>query len=815
MEMKIVESIYGNICDGVKVSADDILSKINGNEYHNKPIFEWIGEQEYVHPYFDVDCNDDAHNNIYSKYWDNPAQIEDQAIEFIEKHFGEDSDISIATAHGIKKKRDNKTKEVKKINTLSWHFIINNKKIKYTDMIKFKEVNKEEMQSLCFDISPYGKESQKFRLVNTSKEGENRPLKPVNYKANLSKHFITNTTDDEEVIKFKFEDEKKEKKSNKKETEDDEDGEIADKPIKKEIKEDDEINQLLSGLNSNRFHNYNYWIKMVFIFKNEKFDMEVLDEHSKQDKEKYDYEENHKIYNNCKPRDGLTIATLYKWLKEDNYEMFNKLQKNRKDFWKMVDVMNHSDLAKLYYNLEPNKYIRSPISGWYEYNQYNILKHRDTIPSSLLNDLTDKLQAYIIEQRNLVLPDYKDYNEKMSVVKLSYKKVGTSTYVKGIMEYLTNLYTDEKIDDLIDSKSNLIAFDDKVYDVITNKYRDIRPDDYVCKTTKMYAPITRNKEINNKINKLVYSIFEDDELIKYWWITTGISLFTNKMESLYVHTGTGGNGKGLLSEIIRRCLGEYYYTAENSFLCSQFKAGRANPTLASLKGVRYLFVSEPDDGSKDCKFNVDFIKSITGRDPITTRGIFKHNITYIPQFTCMVQCNSKPVLNKTDRGIERRLKIIKYPFEFVDNPRLANHRQKDYSLKDSIDDEFVGEFINMLFEYANMNYAKVDKIKVPKVVSQETDDYIDANNPIRDFLNEYTERTKNNKDQLTVKELMELYNRKNNDQFTKPKFVDALRFNGIEPVIERKVQTVLFIKYKPQENKPQGHLLNYLDNDSN
>ena len=109
------------------------------------------------------------------------------------------------------------------------------------------------------------------------------------------------------------------------------------------------------------------------------------------------------------------------------------------------------------------------------------------------------------------------------------------------------------------------------------------------------------------------------------------------------------------------------YCADNTFLTSVFKSGQANPTLAKCMGIRYLlvsepsgkqsfpkatftkksedfFVNEPDDGSDDVKFNVDFIKMLTGGDIITTRDLFKSNVSYKPQFTPFVQCNNKPKL---------------------------------------------------------------------------------------------------------------------------------------------------------------------------
>jgi len=92
---------------------------------------------------------------------------------------------------------------------------------------------------------------------------------------------------------------------------------------------------------------------------------------------------------------------------------------------------------------------------------------------------------------------------------------------------------------------NLLAFEDKLYDFDKLQFRNIEPTDYITKTTKYNAPIS-NKEHREFIMKLLYSIFENDEMVEYWLTTTGLSLFSNKYESLYIYFGAGSNGKGML-----------------------------------------------------------------------------------------------------------------------------------------------------------------------------------------------------------------------------------------------------------------------------
>ena len=205
-------------------------------------------------------------------------------------------------------------------------------------------------------------------------------------------------------------------------------------------------------------------------------------------------------------------------------------------------------------------------------------------------------------------------------------------------------------------------------------------------------------------------------------------------------------------------LGNYYLTADNTFLTTVFRSGQANPILANSKGARFLLVSEPDNGTAECTLNLDFVKSMTGNDEITARKLFEDNITFRPFFSLTLQCNQKPKLNKVDKAIEERLKIINYPFTFVDNPKLSNERKKDNNLKDMITEpEFINEFINMLFDVANEN-KKINYIELPEEVLRENREYIDENNSVLSFLIEMYDITNDEKDKIKSSDLLTKYN---------------------------------------------------------
>jgi P4 family phage/plasmid primase-like protien len=660
----------------------------------------------------------------------------------------------------------------------------------------------EWTNSILTDLPPlsytqYDEIITKMNAKFPSKQAE-PPAKPAKPKKETKP--IRNTTADEEPS----------------ESEDSSDSSDSDdEPRTFDSKYIDHIKKVLKGLNSYRCNDYDDWLKIAMIFVNERLPLDLFDDFSKQSKH-YNEHGNASIINNLmkKSHSGpkLGLPTLYQMLKEDNYELFCKLQKDRRDFWQLMNKLSDSDCAKLYYNLEPSNYLFSSVTGWYEYNEFNVLEHTEREPINLQNDITDKLQDYVTEQHKLLNPGADNYKQKTDLINKNYKKLGTAKFISGVISYLRPLYRVKNVDDLFNANSDLIAFTDAVYDVKTNQFRPIKPMDYITKTTKYPAPVNSfNQDCQSYLKNLLLDIFGKQELAEYWLTVTGLSLFTTKIQSLFLLTGSGGNGKGILNNLIRHALGEYYYAPENTFLTTPFSANQPNPSLYQARGVRYLSVSEPDNG-RDNHFNVDFVKALSGGDSITTRTLYdRKNISYIPQFTGFVQCNQKPKLARLDQGIMRRIKIIHYPFNYVDKPTKPNEKQRDYNLPDKLKTPLIVEnFILLLFSYAHKYINEdVEKIPMPREVQAVTSEYMDENNPVKDWLNsriQITGEHTNTKHRIKTTEALEDYNSTAEQKLNAMKFAEYMKFNEMPVIKSGNYRYYTGVTWKVEE--PEGDEIN-------
>jgi hypothetical protein len=117
-------------------------------------------------------------------------------------------------------------------------------------------------------------------------------------------------------------------------------------------------------------------------------------------------------------------------------------------------------------------------------------------PSSLLNHMAETLQSVFFHERNKMNPPPKGappeaWSEFKNIQKIynnAIKTMGGSKFTKGCIDFLQFLYTDEDLDKKLDANNNIIAFEDKLYDITLNEYRDITPEDYISKTCRRPAP---------------------------------------------------------------------------------------------------------------------------------------------------------------------------------------------------------------------------------------------------------------------------------------------------------------------------------------
>lgn len=503
--------------------------------------------------------------------------------------------------------------------------------------------------------------------------------------------------------------------------------------------------QLFNGLKKERFLNYDAWLKMAIVVRQERWNYEMFEKvcGEKSKGSKYDTKEvrdnNKSIFAGIKFRKegGLTQATLWNWLKQDNKALFDALQKERKDFYKQLDFgVADIEYAKMFYSVRPDRYFYSDQSEWWEIRENN--RYYNTgkkIPVGITNVISDVLREILEDQRKNLNPlDEKTKDRSASLLK-EYRRLGDRKPLENIASFLPKLcmVEAEDFDKKMNANTNLIAFKDCVYDLKTNTYRQILPSDFISKTTRYNMGDHKSDTKKRKrIMEIIESIFPDEPLRKYWLICASLAFFTNRFEVLHILTGTGGNGKGVLTSFLKACGGDYVFTAETTFLTTIYKGGVANSALASCDGVRIVLVSEPDNGEKSSYMNVEFVKSITGRDEICARFLHQNCKTFDPRFTILLSCNNKPEIRKLDKGLLRRLSIHPFLCSFKSNPNGSRYeKQGDPTLKEpETIAELQKEFMLLLIETAFANKG-IKSLEMPEECKEAVNEYVEDNNQFK------------------------------------------------------------------------------------
>ena len=443
----------------------------------------------------------------------------------------------------------------------------------------------------------------------------------------------------------------------------------------------------------------------------------------------------------------ITGAILWRWLSEDDRTAYIELSNSRMDFWLLVANNSHAEASRFFYNLRPDAYTFHSSLGWYVLQTNNTWKLTEDMktPSELLTDIWTTFKALAKEHllslcENGKLKESEDEAEqkllkaKCKAVCSFIKQCGTAGFAEGMIKYLPSNYYDDDLDKKMDENRNLLAFTDKVLDISTMETRDIEPEDYISLTTGYKYPTERFPQHQEGIMAMLKSIMPTDEMVEALLQALSSSLYGyNRYERFYVLSGKGGNGKGLIADILKRVLGGYFIIVPSSIITkSNDKKDSACPALAKCKGKRFLLVEEPEATDR---LQVGLIKDMTGGGTIVARELYKNPIRFVVAGVLYVNTNGIPLANKVDGGYKRRTRVLRFPYNFVAEPTLPHHKKVDYALKDvwAVSDEWRTEFLFILLEAHKRLRAKGSLLE-PKQMMEATDEYMDDNNPVKGWL---------------------------------------------------------------------------------
>ena len=525
------------------------------------------------------------------------------------------------------------------------------------------------------------------------------------------------------------------------------------------IKELETIVKLVDILDKSRAESHDSWIRVGwclhniderllqswinFSEKSEKCEIKGID-HGRS-KERCEY-----LWDNMESN-GLGVGTLYMWAKEDNYGKYKELTVNnlRKLLLKSLSSA-HNDIAKVLHSLYKDEFIYGKSKCWYQFRNHRWIRINDGINLRLKisNELVNEYLKFNIEigtkaqqiedddaEKELLL-------ERMKKISSIILKLKANSFKKNIMEEIIELFYNEKFEELLDTNTHLICFNNGVYDLDSALFRKGIPEDYISFNTNTdYIEYDSSDDIIQDVNNFVQQVIPNKPVREY--LLTLLSSFLDgkiSEEKFHIWTGSGGNGKSKLIELFQNGFGDYCTVLPCSLITQ--KRGRSeacNPALTNSKGKRFACFQEPD--SKD-RINVALMKELTGGDKITTRGLYKDQETFKPQFKPVLTCNNLPKPDDNDEGTWRRIRLVQFLSKFRDKP--DPNKPDEFMIDKNLAEKlyiWAEPFMYILLEYYKI--YKAEGLYEPEDIMINTQLYRNDSDDFALFFNEKIEIIEN------------------------------------------------------------------------
>jgi phage/plasmid-associated DNA primase len=364
-----------------------------------------------------------------------------------------------------------------------------------------------------------------------------------------------------------------------------------------------------------------------------------------------------------------------------------------------------------------------------------------------------------------------------------------------VTEYLQNQKATEQVIKMICSKicndsqkwdlnPYMFVFKNCVFDLKEGKPTTPNPADFM--TTCCGWDYDFNYKCDDKLVKLVSSIQPVQDVRDYLLQAYSTGMVGIQNRNVFIFTGTGGNGKSVLDELLFAMLGGYSYTLPKAFLTQPFKEG-ANPEVINLHNKRAVLVSEPDANKN---IVCSSLKAMSGDSKISSRRLYGDIETINITATNFIECNTAPDLDEMNDAMTDRLGegVINFNSKFVKKSVWDSATDEERASWAGIQDLYYKEdefktayrqcFFDMLVPYV------MKTIKVPASVIASSSVYLTKSDPMYPFLLEHYDKVDGSV--IKVKEFHSKFVQQNGYNWTKQqkekfgsirKFEDAVKQN--------------------------------------
>ena len=501
-----------------------------------------------------------------------------------------------------------------------------------------------------------------------------------------------------------------------------------------------------------RFEKYEYWmsvgmgLKNIFSQASEETAFQLFDYFSSKSHKYKGTDDVKNCFDKFKflpapGENGYTASTLYYYAKQDNKNKFIEIM-NENTF-----ELGPTDICKFIKTFAGNKFIYSKNFKLFCFNgkfwEQNNIEFRKYISGELYNFL------------KLVLVECFWNNREFNSLKSKLEKFKTISLKKELEETYKEYGLNETIK--FDDKWFLFGFNNTVYDLQEQQFREYSYDDYVA-TTCGYDWREPTQEELNTVHSLIQTIIPDQEERETYLQILSTTLEGKCLEKFIVFNGVGRNGKGLMDDLLLLALGNYAMIGNNSILFENNKTG-ANPEKANMHKKRLVLFREPPAHKK---FSNSQIKELTGGGQFSARGLHESETCKQLNLTMIVECNQRPLFEEEPQNAEKK-RIIDVFFRstFVEDENEVNIEQNVYQANEyykhiEFQEKHKYALLKILFD-KHKDFHKNKKLFICDSIKKRTENYLEMSCNIISWFKDNYEKTSDDHYFLKLSDLFSLF----------------------------------------------------------
>ena len=472
---------------------------------------------------------------------------------------------------------------------------------------------------------------------------------------------------------------------------------------------------LLQILDPKRADNYNSWFRLGCCLRN--IDYRLLPDFIEFSKLSDAYAS--EAENACrelwpKIKRGMGIGTLYMWAQQDSPIEYNNIRRSTIEYFLCKSVPKQGKkreqdanyyIVKALHQKYKHNFVCLSISSkvWFMFDGTLWVRSddaptlRDLIKTDFYEDLLHLSMKYSQLANNIASdsPYRKDhYINLSSQFGESAKSLRNIGFKKGILEEAGETFfwkpsekgerSDFRFEEMLDNNLFLVGMKNGVYDLNLHQFREAHCEDYISISTNInYRECSWDDPEVCDIMEFISQIIPKEGVRNYVLIMLSSMLDGALLELFNIWTGSGGNGKSKLIELVELTLGDYCAKLSVSAISNKrAQSNSATPEIARLKGRRFVCLQEPSENEI---LNTGVIKEYTGGDKLVARGLHQEPFEFKPQAEYIMMCNNMPRLqqgSENDGGIWRRVRVVAFESRFVDDPDPDNPNEfkRDYNL---------------------------------------------------------------------------------------------------------------------------------------